>query len=1093
MKKRKTLLIALIALATLCCATTVTGYVIYSSQRRQAIEQHPLVLIHAPLNRDEVVVGQGTMLHVTARAQGGVSRLETWVDGKLIATRYASAGRAISPLVLVEMWEPSDTGVHTVIARAESASGASGQAVIVVEVIAEADEGETGAAPPTGGGGDGGDGGVGDTPVGDAPGGDGTGGDGGSSGDGSGGDSGDSGDGAGGDAGGGDGAGGDAGGGDGGGGDVGGGDDGDTGDSGDGAGGDSGEGSDGGSGDTGDSGDGSGDDDGDTDDTTDDDSGDKPMYGELPPWAHDPAPGSTSDVLQRWGLILRVPGAGEMQETSLHIELLGLETGAAYESVHCYIGLAENAPRWFPDTDGSQTTDESFDSTDGVTWNVDAYLSGANGPIVPWPAEEMLPIEMSCVGMTGGGTDAVELGQLALTVRPEAWDGITRRAVAASEEGSFTVDYRISRTGAQSVKALTTDYGMTSPTDVRLDPWHYSIRWEYYPRTDEEPIDGFGIYLNDTLQWTEEADARESGLPPEWFTPPCGDEYAFTVTAFRYEGAGGSESPQSEAVVTYTGDVGDAACQRSVLVTFHTLTTHQLAGDGERDPGDMGPIYGSFFANDRSVFFEGDCERGTVCSRVSLNHNSTYDISTMTSYCGDGPARMLVDISEMEPGDTPLSIGFDINDHDTGLRNTDDDVCSGIVRFEYDDLVGGGTSGTIISDQPPEYYGSCEVSYTVEQVFGDPVVAAGEEPPLPMLMVENITMNEAAGYPVIHIRNEGLGTWPDHTLEIDVFNTDGALLDQFSFADFYVEPGRTTTLALQGLEANPPLALCVELDPGNEMPEEEDRLAEGAWRRGRYCQTFPDLVVTDAGYDAENERMLIVVENIGDHDLEHRDVNITITTSDGIEFVAPGGWWADVSLGRRDSVVLEWPGIRDDLRARMAGGYTVTIDRGNHIAEKNEENNTHSERASARLWVTLTGTVGPCDAYPGDAEYRFAAYAVSIGGRRQIADWTIHEEHPCGGGGYLNEEYDTYWFDIAGDEDLEIVTQVEPRRDPLISSSEVYTAEEEWGSGSWGPTHTCTILAPDSPAKHSRLLGYYARGGEWRINYHICQEGYEED
>ena len=351
MKKRKTLLIALIALATLCCATTVTGYVIYSSQRRQAIEQHPLVLIHAPLNRDEVVVGQGTMLHVTARAQGGVSRLETWVDGKLIATRYASAGRAISPLVLVEMWEPSDTGVHTVIARAESASGASGQAVIVVEVIAEADEGETGAAPPTGGGGDGGDGGVGDTPVGDAPGGDGTGGDGGSSGDGSGGDSGDS---------------------------------------GDGAGGDSGEGSDGGSGDTGDSGDGSGDDDGDTDDTTDDDSGDKPMYGELPPWAHDPAPGSTSDVLQRWGLILRVPGAGEMQETSLHIELLGLETGAAYESVHCYIGLAENAPRWFPDTDGSQTTDESFDSTDGVTWNVDAYLSGANGPIVPWPAEEML-------------------------------------------------------------------------------------------------------------------------------------------------------------------------------------------------------------------------------------------------------------------------------------------------------------------------------------------------------------------------------------------------------------------------------------------------------------------------------------------------------------------------------------------------------------------------------------------------------------------------------------------------------------------------------------------------------------------------------
>jgi hypothetical protein len=1080
MKRRKTLLIALIALATLCCATTVTGYVVYSSQRRQAIEQHPLVMIHAPLNRDEVVMGQGTMLHVTARAQGGVSRLETWVDGKLIATRDAPQESVISPLVLVEMWEPSDTGVHTVIARAESESGVSGQAVIVVEVVAEVSAGEVGADPPTG---DGGDGEGGDAPVGDAPvggGGDGDGGDG-DSGDSGDGDSGDSGDGDSGDSG--DGAGGDGSDGAGGaGGDSGDGADGDSGDSdgGDGTGGD-GDGGDVGDGDGGDGGDG-----GDSDSDDDDD--------ERPPHYHEPAPDSPSTLLQTWGLILFIPRPGEMQETSLHIELLGLETSAAYESVHCYIGLAENAPRWFPDTDGDQSTDESFDSTDGVTWNVAAYLSGANGPIVPWPAEEMLPIEISCVGMTGGGTDAVELGQLELTVRPEAWDGITRRAVAASEEGSFTVDYRISRTGAQSVEALTTDYGMMPPTGVRLDPWHYSIRWEYYPGTDEEPIDGFGIYLNDTLQWVEEADARESGLPPEWFTPPCGDEYAFTVTAFRYEGSGGAESPQSEAVTTYTGDIGDTACQRSVLVTFHTLTTHQLAEDDEDDPGDMGPIYGSFFANDKSVFFDGACERGTVCSEVSLNHNSTYDISTMTSYCGDGPARMLVDISEMEPGDTPLSIGFDINNHNSGWRNPDTDVCGGIVRFEYDDLVGGGTSGTIISDLPEDHYGHCEVSYTVEQVFGDPVVAAGEEPPLPMLMVENITMNEAAGYPVIHIRNEGLGTWPDHTLDVDVFNADGALLDQFSFADFYVEPGRTTTLALQGLEANPPLALCVELDPSNEIPEEEDRLAEGAWRRGRYCQTLPDLVVTDAGYDAENERMLIVVENIGDHDLEHRDINVTITTSDGTEFVAPREWWADVSLGQRDSVVLEWPGIRDDHRAMMVGGYTVTIDHGNHIAEKNEENNTLSERASVRLWVSLVDTVGPCDDYPGDAEYRFAAHAVSIGGRRQIADWTIHEEHPCWSH-YGDDQYDTYWFDIAGDEDLEILIQVEPRRDPLISGLEIYTAAEGWGSGAWGPRHTCGYLAPDrgTPGRHGRLLGYYADEGVWRVNYNICQEGYEED
>ncbi|MEJ2562607.1 MAG: hypothetical protein P8Z42_07940, partial [Anaerolineales bacterium] len=82
------------------------------------------------------------------------------------------------------------------------------------------------------------------------------------------------------------------------------------------------------------------------------------------------------------------------------------------------------------------------------------------------------------------------------------WDGLTRRAVASSDEGSFTLDYRVSLAEEGSHgHPIFLDPSMTPPTNLRMGFW--TLHWDYEPRADEEPIHGFRVYLNDTLQWVE--------------------------------------------------------------------------------------------------------------------------------------------------------------------------------------------------------------------------------------------------------------------------------------------------------------------------------------------------------------------------------------------------------------------------------------------------------------------------------------------------------------------------------------------------------------------------------------------------------------
>jgi hypothetical protein len=1035
MKKWRFVLLGLLALLVICIVLGLLGYVIYRNQRERALANRPLVLIHAPLSRDQTTLGMSVLTHATARAQNGVSRIELWADGAFVTAREYSGEKPANILPLVASWTPQTLGPHVLLVRAFSADGVKGQSTVAIEVVASSpsgeaeagekvpvevrlvrEEGETldeiadevGADPgeledlnPGRGGGDLQPGDVVVVPGDEVP---------------SGGESPES--------------------------------------------------------------------------RSAPPADEAPPEDEEPPTPHAPAPESPLGVMELlWG-VFTLPEPEE-EAVGLRVEALALETDRAYESLHCYVGVGENDPRWYPDADGDQATDESFASLGDGGWDVAAHLSEGAAIIVPWPGGEPLSIDVTCVGVAGGATDAIELGQVLITVRPEAWDGLTRRAVAASDEGSFTLDYRVSlaEEGSRG-HPIFLDPSMTPPTNLRMGFW--TLHWDYEPRADEEPVHGFRVYLNDTLQWVEPPDARYSTLPYEWLSPPCGETYNFTVTAFRYGYPDGPESRASNVVPVAGGEPGSEECSRTLIVQLETLSTPYL----ERD---MGAMYGSFYVNDRVIAIDGRCDGPGLCGEVGLYADFEYDIAGLTSYLAFGASpRFLIDV----PPDEQLVIGYEINAEGEGL------ACAGETWYDGGDL-DRVHEGSIISERPSGYSSRCSMSFTVRPAFGSTIAGIDGEPPLPMLMVENLTVKEETGQLQIHIRNAGAGTWPGKDLDVAVTWPDGSGIGGYTWPELILRPGERAILEHPDLVPgpHPPLGACVLLDPGDAVPEEDSRqICDDSgdctyiWRRGRYCRPLPDLTINDVQYDADGERLLVTVQNVGEGSVEHRNLGLQINLADGRYFAAPGEWWADVSIERRQEIVMVWEHIGPEQRALMLDGYTAVIDPNNDIAEESGTNNEYVVRASTRLWLSWTWIDAPYD-YRDMVEYSFDAYLTSGGSRRTVADWHIGQDIDWGScfspyhcvRHYDNEEYDSYWFDVAGDEDLviDIVVSHPGTLHDAVRITNVYGPEDDWGGGAVGPRRTCGYLGGGGESNSYTWTFGYSEGYPWDTTFHICREDAE--
>jgi hypothetical protein len=1019
--KRLLIIIGLLFLVGLIVLGVVLGW-FYNRGKR--LTSRPLVLIHSPISNDQYQVGDGILVHATAREDQGLKRIELWVNDSLVDALDAEKPTPTN-LVFASSWIPTYVGEHQIIVLAISADDIQGQSSLSVYTI-EANEDGTGVHTVEEGetmesiaedhgssveelsdlnpGLDPGDPSPGDDMI--VP----------------------------------------------------------------------------------------------DDEPTSEEPPSPPEGDREAPFPAGDAPlmGTMFDV---FGLFS--PPAGQV---TLRLELPGLRTWISYDGLHCYVSLAGSLPQWYPDQDNNQATDESFEALERGWWNTEDTLVGDNAPIINWPGDQPLPATISCVGVAGGGTEAVELGQIELEIPPEEWNGIRHPVEIDGEGGHLLIETRVTRLSEYS-RAVPKwpDPDMTEPSNVRLNEENRTIEWDYEPRDDEEPIDGFRIYLNENLQWVEQEDARESRLPVEWFNPPCASTYTFGVTAYRIEGSDWPESYPGVFDLTQHRE----GCTRQIQVTFLSLETFHLGGDGRYEDrrGDVGPAYGVFYANRDSVSFDHGHEgSGTN----GLSHNSTYNLAEVAgdrSWHFDGPNSVVTDV----PLGGQLRVGFVIEDRDSGRcryegdRGCDDMICRGVhppiteELFDFDAV----HRSSITSDD-----GRCRVEFEFRPGPDSPVGTRGEGgEPLPWLQLIDFHVDEGTGETTVEMQNQGTAEWPGRRLTVELQTMDGHSLGHSVFEDVEIPVGEFETIRIPRTTPEPLFDVCVVLDSMDEVLELHER--SGSMIHYPICPQVPDLIVEEAYYESHaGGRVRAIVRNRGIGEIDNRTLTVELKYPDGDLMIDPI-FYSGISFAPGEIRTIEIPGLGDSVRDRMAGGYIVTINSDEAVLEESYENNSYTVEEGTRLSVYLSTIVVPYGARD-IVEIHVDVYARTGRVRdRQVADWNITQdidwstyvEHADRVSSTFHDyEYYEPWFDIYGDEPLEVVVSFKHpgTRGGGGSFFDDYTVSEifnppTWGAGDVDPTtHNCHYY----PARDygSQALNFYnSTGRRWSVGFDFCRENFGEE
>ena len=1033
---------------------------IYMYQSGRAIESKPLVLIHSPLNRETFQVGEIVVVHATARSEKDLSSVELWVNDAFVDAHKAGGEDTTNSLVLSSSWLATNAGNNVIIVRATSTDGTGGQASIVINVSES--EGETAGLHTAR---------QGDTlrsiageygldpdllelanPDLDP-------------------------------------------------------DELDPGDeiiipedieeppA-------------------------------EVDPPDDDPPADDPPLDD-PPFPEGAAPGSgflmpgviddyilspVQDFLMRpaQDYIFGLLGTERIDDRArLRLELLSLTTSAPFYPLYLYISCGDFPQHRFPDERDDLGSGESIrilsTDADGTTrWDI----SSATGDIMPlfsWPLNQSLPFSLSLVGLANCGTDSVEMYYFMDPIPPEFWTGMPLSGGAEYGDYSFEFSFRIAPAeGGERGVPLYTDINMTPPENARLDDRNQSLRWDYNPRPDEEPIDGFRIYLNSGLQWVESARARESRLPPEWLNPPCGTTYVFSVTAYRIGIPDGPESLPSVARLQPEA----VNCQREIEITFLELETFNLGGDGRRPPhyGDVGPVYGYFYANNQRIQFNTNPTRGWNWGSLDLpdgfNHHTLYNLAELAANPGwhfSGSPTLLVEI----PDDGSFQFGFHFMDEDYGRCNRPGDPGCDDLIAEASSPVYSLTStagqerfdrqneGVLVADN-----GRCQVSYVWGPAFGSPVGSGVEGwEPLPLIYLESFEVDDS-GLVSLHVRNIGSATWPWRDLKVELQNRDGSSIGVYIWPNFALEPGQRTVLEQPSMRLDPPYDACVLIDPYNDVLQEGD-LTGGRITSIPVCQPAPDLVINDVGFvpGEGTGQLAVTITNMGQGPLTNRTVSFEANAMfsgmldlGGVEAASAH----NVTLGRFETTTLLIGEISSPTRLQMHEGYTVRVDPENLIYELNTNNNTFDVPAGGRLLVTLRYVSAPWS-MRRNMTYYLNGYIVSgyRHTRREVfnirlsdPDWAWYSRSYGCSVSDLNLDSD--WFLIFGDESLEIVSSASHRSGNWFCSGN-HLPRNEWDSDDgevW--TNLIHYPYPHTCRTHSLLFHRESRYHILELRYKIC-------
>ncbi len=715
-----------------------------------------------------------------------------------------------------------------------------------------------------------------------------------------------------------------------------------------------------------------------------------------------------------------------VEPVQLVIEVDTLHTLSSYESLHCYVRLASSSPRWMPDMDGNPGTDESFSSEndEGTDWDVHSQLGGERALHLTWDGSQPVPIQLNCIGITGGGLVAVDLGEIIEEVEPLNW-GITQSVTSQNGEDSFILTYRV------TWPEKGPDSSIIPPWNVQINEERQLLTWQYLPDVDGAPaVTEFAILLNDTLQWTVRGNQHQTRIPEQWLNIPCGGEYRFTVIAAEAYYPDSLYSLPSEPAIVTGDEVGSEGCGRSLMVTFFEFTTGNVDISSE-------PVYGTFFANYYDLRFDGrPVADDNFPSVLTFNPNERYQVSNILNGFGSGQSQILLELPVGRSGGYPLAVGFEL--YQQGHK-----ISEGMMFLDENQLA-GEINDVVLTDTIGLDRNAFTLSFNVSTVGEAPVVSSGEEPPLPDLNVESLSVDQETGRLVINIRNTGSADWLNRDLRLNVISPNRTLTNTYNLRNITLHPGETMAISRGDINPQPPMGACVLLDPNNEVMEQYDRYVENGMigPKAPYCAPQPDLIVSEVSFDPESEKLHISVKNQGEVTLSSSDEDGIVKQEDLLirlsNFFGRSSYppieqtFEDVSIGVRETKVFSMD-ISPEQREVMTKGYRVTINPAGIISELDEDNNTFDVSGVVRLRIAWGGQFAlfcPSNNYringrdvSGDNTWDMQLTATIMGGNssRVVADWNtslVEIDWVHFYGDTWCNDFVTDWFELAGDEEL---------------------------------------------------------------------------
>jgi len=747
------------------------------------------------------------------------------------------------------------------------------------------------------------------------------------------------------------------------------------------------------------------------------------------PSAAAPEPGSIESMGLFWFADLFQPPTDPIE---LVIKVLALQTREGYEGLHCYVSLAGSTPTWVPDADMDQSTDETFHSrADGTEWNVGQYLSDTRSTNITWERNTPVPLDISCVGVTDGGLNAVELGRILDEVSPDQW-GVPQTARSSGGESQFNLAYLVT----YPEKGL--DLAMTPPWDVRLHQDASTLSWSYLPEVGGAPaVDGFAIFLNDQLQFTVDGRTHEVDIPPQWFEVPCDNQYRFTVVAFFNTYPEGNFSPPSEAAVLAGGDPGTEGCPLSVTINFQVLNVGNL--------GNPIPVTAYFIANEQRLTLDGTrgsipaeesrdsssrselfIDESSIPPKLGLEDNHGYRIPSLFYATLSRYGQLLLELPYDDPEDPydSLQLGFEIYGPDNRL------LCGGDLAVSAEDAK-EGIIGDIFNEYPQEGTPDlCVVSFDLS-----PVVRGMSETPLPNLEVQGIGYDNAHGFHVIYLKNTGTADWLNQDLVIEATTPEGEVIDRYTFRNATLEVNEEGQLGDRQFDWEPILGACVQLDPDNNVAEEIDRAVESGFihDRGRFCPGLPDLVITNVLPLAVSDEVQVRLQNRGEGSAANLIGYGSLPPIDLLVEVYRQGndYRPDFALTIEDFSLDNWDTgyLYLDIDPDVLDGFTVRVNPDHKVSELDYDNNEFTIDRSRELYIDwIGGDYDFCRAGLGAANdnwtFNFTAEIVGGDYTTPVVSWTktAVNDYYVGDGFWVDDraELDSGWFRIQGDESLMI-------------------------------------------------------------------------